>query len=212
MVSILRSPMYAALAFTLFAASSKAAAPPVDYTLDPARSSLKFIFTQDKAQNSGRFRKYDVALRFADANLPASKLDVTVDLDSLDTGDEQRDGEMRGVNGFDVAKFPQAKFRAIRFSPVSAGRYEAIGKLTLHGVTRELKVPLTVRTANEKSGPAAYVTGRVSFNRLDFGVGQGQWKATDFVANEVSVNFGLRFKAKSGDAAPAAAAAPAKKP
>lgn len=198
MVQNLRSSMYAALAVTFTGVSAQAAAPAVtEYTVDPARSSMKFTFTQDKAQNSGRFRKYDVVLRFADANLAASKLDVTVQLDSLDSGDEQRDGEMRGVNGFDVAKFPEAKFHTLKFNPVSAGRYEAVGKLTLHGVTRDLKVPLAFRTATEKAGTAAYVTGRVSFNRLDFGVGQGQWKATDFVANEVTVSFGLRFLAKA---------------
>ncbi len=203
MVSTLRHSMFTALAVSLSGAGAQAAAPTVpEYVLDPARSSVKFTFTQDKAQNSGRFRKYEVMLRFADGKLPASRLDVTVKLDTLDTGDEQRDGEMRGVNGFDVARFPEAKFHTVKFSPVSAGRYEAVGKLTLHGVTRDLKVPFAFRTASEKTGPAAYLTGRVSFNRLDFGVGQGQWKATDFVANEVTVSFGLRFTAK--DAAPAA--------
>jgi polyisoprenoid-binding protein YceI len=186
----------------------------LDYTLDPARSSFKFGFTQDRAGNQGKFRKYDVKLRFLDANLAASKLDVIINVDSLDTGDEERDAEMRGVNGFDVAKYPEAKFHTVRFSPVSAGRYEAIGKLTLHGVTRDLRVPLSIRIANEKAGPAAYVTGRASFNRLDFGVGQGQYKATDFIANEVWATFGLRLPAANAAAAvaPAApAAAPATK-
>jgi polyisoprenoid-binding protein YceI len=203
----LRPSLYATFA-VLIGASAQAAAPaPLDYTLDPARSSLKFMFTQDKAENQGRFRKYDVTLRFADGALPASKLDAVIHLDSLDTGDEERDGEMKGVNGFDVAKFPEAKFHTVKFSPVSAGRYEAIGKLTLHGVTRDIRVPLSIRTASEKSGPAAYVTGRAGFNRLDFGVGQGQYKATDFIANAVSVSFGLRFSAKAGDAPKAADAA-----
>ena len=198
-----RASMSALIALALLVTSARAAAPtPVEYTLDPTRSSLKFTFKQDGADNQGRFRKYDVVLRFAENNLPASKLDVTVQLDSLDTGDEQRDGEMKGVNGFNVAKFPEAKFHATRISLVSVGRYEAVGKLTLHGVSRDIRVPLSFRTANEKAGPAAYITGRAGFNRLDFGVGQGQYKATDFIANEVGVNFGLRFTAK----APAAAA------
>ena len=206
MNSNLRITTLSALLVALAGASAHAAAPaPTDYVLDPARSSLKFLFTQAKAENQGRFRKYDVTLSFADANLPKSKLDAVIKMDSLDTGDEQRDGEMRGVNGFDVAKFPEARFKASRLSPVSAGRYEAVGKLTLHGVTRDLKVPMAFRIANEKAGPAAYLTGRVTFNRLDYGVGQGQWKSTDEVANEVTVSFGLRFTAKAEAAKPAAA-------
>jgi polyisoprenoid-binding protein YceI len=202
--------MSALTALALLITSARAAAPvPVDYTLDPTRSSLKFTFKQDGAENQGRFRKYDVVLRFAENNLPASRLDVTVQLDSLDTGDEQRDGEMKGVNGFDVAKYPVAKFHATKISLTSVGRYEAIGKLTLHGVSRDIRVPLSFRAATERSGPAAYITGRAGFNRLDFGVGQGQYKATDFIANEVGVNFGLRFTAKA-PAAGAAATQPAK--
>lgn len=197
MVLNLRPPMFAALLVALAGTSARAAAPPViEYVLDPARSQLKFVFTQGKAENQGRFRKYDVALSFADANLGKSKLDVVVKIGSLDTGDEQRDGEMLGVNGFDAAKFPEAKFHTVKFSPVSAGRYEAVGKLTLHGVTRDLKVPFAFRTATEKGAPVAYMTGRVSFNRLDYGVGQGQWKSTDEVANEVTVSFGLRLTGK----------------
>lgn len=208
-----RASMSTLIAFGLLVTSAQAAAPtPVDYTLDLTRSSLKFSFKQDGAENQGRFRKYDVALRFVEGNLQASKLDVTIQLDSLDTGDEQRDGEMKGVNGFNVAKFPEAKFHASRISMVSAGRYEAIGKLTLHGVTKDIRVPLSFRTANEKAGPAAYITGRAGFNRLDYGVGQGQYKATDFIGNEVGVNFGLRFTAKAPAAAATAAPAPAKAP
>jgi polyisoprenoid-binding protein YceI len=209
-----RSSLMGAFAALLAVSLAQAAppAPPVEYTLDPARSSLKFAFTQDKAENQGRFRKYDVKLRFVESNLAASRLDAVIDVGSLDTGDEERDAEMRGVNGFDVAKFPEAKFHTVRFSPVSAGRYEAIGKLTLHGVTRELRVPLAIRAANEKAGPAAYVTGRVSFNRLDFGVGQGQYKATDFIGNEVSATFGLRFSAKAAAPVEAAKAPPKTKP
>ena len=194
MLANVRASMSALIALTLLVTSARAAAPaPVEYTLDPTRSSLKFTFKQDGADNQGRFRKYDVVLRFAEGNLPASKLDVTVQLDSLDTGDEQRDGEMKGVNGFNVAKFPEAKFHATRISLVSVGRYEAIGKLTIRNVTRDIRVPFSFRTVNEKGVAAGYMTGRTTINRLDYGVGQGEWKATDQVANEVTVTFALRF-------------------
>ena len=167
---------------------------------------MKFAFTQAKAENKGKFRMFDVALRFADTALPASKLDVTIKVESLDTGDEERDEALRGVDGFNVAKFPEAKFHVTKFSRVSAGRYEAVGKLTIRDVSKVIMVPLSFRTATEKSGPAAYMTGRAVINRLDFGVGQGDFKATDQVANEVTVTFGLRLL----PAAAAAAAAPPK--
>jgi len=168
-------------------------APVVNYTLDPARSSLKFLFNQAGADSQGRFRKFNVALRFGETSLHSSTLEVTVDVASLDTGDAERDNTLRGAELFDVQKFPQARFKAGKITGVSFGRYEAIGKLTIRNVTRDVRVPFSFRTVNEKGVAAGYMTGRTTINRLDYGVGQGEWKATDQVANEVTVTFALRF-------------------
>ena len=173
-------------------------APITNYTLDPTRSAFKFLFNQAGAESQGRFRKFNVALRFSDAQLPASRLEVAIDVASLDTGDDERDDALRDADLFNVAKFPQARFKAAKITRISAGRYEAIGKLTIRNVTRDARVPFTFRTANEKAGPAAYMTGRTTINRLDYGVGQGEWKATDQVANEVTVTFALRFTPAAG--------------
>jgi len=147
------------------------------------------------AINQGRFRKFSVNLRFADTKLNASKLEVTIDMNSLDTGDAERDKILRGPELFDVARFAQAQYKSIKINRVSAGRYEAVGKLTIRDVTREVHVPFAFRTAAEQGAPVGYMTGRVTINRVDFGVGQGEWQATDQVANEVVVSFGLRLVA-----------------
>jgi polyisoprenoid-binding protein YceI len=184
-----------ALAGLLAAGAAFAVAAPPHYSLDLARSALKFDFTQAGADNRGRFRKFTVDLIFADAALASSKLDVTVDMGSLDTGDNDRDKTLRGAQLFDAAKYPQAHYVATKFERVSAGRYEALGKLTIRNVTRDLKLPFSIRTSDEHGKTAAYMTGRVSIERLDFGVGQGDWKATDQVANEVVVSFNLTLPA-----------------
>src|SRR5215207_3297479 len=167
------------------------------YTLDPARSALKFQFKQAGADNQGRFRKFGALLSFGDANLAASKLEVTIDVNSLDTGDEERDAVLRDADLFNVAKFPQARFKASKITLTAAGRYEASGTLTIRDATRNVRVPFEFRTANEQGVLAGYMTGRVPINRLDFGVGQGEWQATDQVANQVNVTFALRFKPTS---------------
>jgi polyisoprenoid-binding protein YceI len=194
------SALFAAMAW----GSAQGAAPAAQaYTLDPAGSWMKFAFTQAKAENTGKFRTFDVQLRFADAALASSKLDVTIKVAALDTGDDERDTALRGADLFNVAKFPEAKFHATKINRVAAGRYEALGRLTIRDVSKTIMVPFSFRTATEKSGPAAYMTGRAVINRLDFGVGQGDFKATDQVANEVSVTFGLRLVPAAAAAAPA---------
>jgi len=56
-------------------------------------------------------------------------------------------------------------------------------------------VPFAFRTATENGATVGYMTGKTSVRRLDYGVGQGDWKATDQVGNDVGVSFALRLAA-----------------
>jgi len=183
----------AVLAMLLAAAAT--AAPPPTYTLDGAKSTLEFGFVQAGAQNKGRFAKFIVNFSFADESLAASRLDVTIEIAALDSGDQERDDTLRGADLFDVAKFPQAHFTATQISKTAAGGYEAAGMLTLRGVTRAQKVAFTVRSATEQGRRVLYMTGKSLVKRLDYGVGQGDWKSTEWVGNEVNITFNLRLLA-----------------
>ncbi len=173
--------------------ASAAGSPPVHYTLDASRSLLRFSFEQAGATNTGRFSKFTTDLLFATDNLPACKLDVTVDVASLDTGDKDRDDTLKGADLFNVAKTPQARFVATKFTDMGGGRYEAAGKLTIRGVTKDVKVPLTFQSRVEQGKTVAFMTGRVPVKRLEYGVGQGEWKSTEWVKDDVSVTFSIRL-------------------
>ncbi|HYK99648.1 MAG TPA: YceI family protein [Steroidobacteraceae bacterium] len=162
------------------------------YTLDPAKSSLEFTFLQAGAKNSGRFPRFAVTLDCAGADPAGGRLEVTVEVAALDTGDKDRDDTLRSADLFAVAKFPQAHFLATRIVRTTAG-YEAEGALTIRGVTRAAKVPFTFREATEGGAVVGYLTGKTLVRRLDFGVGQGEWQATDQAGNEVTVSFALRL-------------------
>ncbi|HEX8783567.1 MAG TPA: YceI family protein [Steroidobacteraceae bacterium] len=164
------------------------------YVLDPAKSSLEFTFMQAGAANKGHFKRFQVAFDFSAENLAASKLDVTIEMNSSDTGDQERDDTLKGADLFAVAKFPQAHFAASQINRTASG-YEAVGKLTIRGVTRDATVPFSFRTATESGAAVGYMSGKTSVRRLDYGVGQGDWKATDQVGNDVAVSFTLRLTA-----------------
>ena len=185
----------AVLVLTLSAAPPAAADAPgvAHYTLDPARSTLEFSFSQAGAQNKGRFRRFTTVLDLA-ADNSASRLEVTVDMSSVDTGDDERDGTLRDADLFAVKKFAQARFSAAQIVKTASG-YEAVGKLTIRDITRDVRVPFTFRTATEQGASVGYMSGRTSLRRLDFGVGQGDWRATDQVGNDVGVSFALRLTA-----------------
>ena len=176
-------------------AGASAAAPSAAtsrYTLDPAKSSLEFTFLQAGAKGTGRFPRFAVTLDCAGADPAGGRLEVSVDVAALDTGDKDRDDVLRSDDLFAVAKFPQAHYLATRIVKTAAG-YEADGALTIRGVTRDTKVPFTFREAIEGGAAVGYLAGKTIVRRLDFGVGQGDWKATDQAGNEVTVSFTLRL-------------------
>ncbi|HEY4210105.1 MAG TPA: YceI family protein [Steroidobacteraceae bacterium] len=187
----LASAVLACLAVPPLALSAGAAA---HFTQDLTKSSLEYSFMQAGAKNKGAFRKYTVTLDFAADNLGASKLDVVIDMASLDTGDKERDETLRGSDLFDVKKNPQARFTSTQIVKTAAG-FEAVGKLTMRGVTHDTHVPFTLRTATEQGKPVNYLTGLATVKRLDFGIGQGEWKSTEWVGNEVGISYSVRLPA-----------------
>jgi polyisoprenoid-binding protein YceI len=181
-----------------FAAASAAA---TQYSVEAGKSHLGFTAQQSGGDFDGTFGKFTAQIAFADADLAASHFDVQVDTSSVDTGDDERDTALRTPDLLDVEHFPKAHFVSTRFTRKSAGQYEAAGKLTIRDVTREVVVPFSFATASEGGKSVATLKGAVTLNRLDYGVGQGDWKDTTWVANEVRVKFDLRLAASA--AAPA---------
>ena len=178
----------------LVAAADAPAAANTHYALDQSKSSLEFTFLQAGAQNKGRFTRFPVTFDFSPANPGTGRLEVTVDMTSLDTGDQDRDDTLRGADLFDVAKFARAHFLATQINRTATG-FEAVGKLTIRDATRDVRIPFTFRTATENGAAVGYMSGKTSLKRLDYGVGQGDWKATDQVGNDVGVAFSLRLTA-----------------
>lgn len=170
------------------AAAVGAASGPL-YNLLPAQSSLTYTFIQAGGRNQGRFKSFSVSFDPA-----AGRLEVVIDMRSFDTGDSQRDGLLGGRDFFDVAQYPQARFTATRIERTAAG-YEAAGTLTLRGVKRNVTVPFTWRTATAQGRAVGYLTGQMQLRRLDFGVGQEQWRYTEWVGNEVTVGYSLLLTA-----------------
>jgi len=174
------------------AALADAPAGAPHFVADPAKSSLQFTFVQAGAQNTGKFTRFPVALDASADGTSVSKLDVTVDMTTLDSGDKDRDDTLRGPDLFSVAKFPKAHFVATQITKTANG-FDALGKLTLRDATRDQHVQFTLRPVNEQGHPALYLTGKTTIHRLDYGVGQGDWKSTEWVGADVTVSYNVRL-------------------
>jgi polyisoprenoid-binding protein YceI len=179
-------------ASAIFGVATRAAAPSASYSADPGASRLEFVGIQAGAEFKAVFHKFTAAIAFAPDSLANAQFDVQIELNSLDSMDNDRDSTMRGADIFDVAHFPTAHYVTRSFAKTAAG-YTALGALTLHGVTRD--VPIDFQFTATSAG--ARLEGTARLKRLDFGVGQGEWKSTESVADAVKVAFSLVLKPRS---------------
>ena len=154
------------------------------YVQAAAGSSLVFEFDQAGAASEGSFKKFSTTFAYDEKNLAGSSLNVTVDIGSIDTQDADRDETLKSADLLDASKYPSATYSARSLEKAASG-LQAVGKLTLRGMTRDLRLPLSVKT----TATGLELSGSTSIKRLDYGVGQGDWKATDSVGDEIKITY-----------------------
>lgn len=174
----------------MLALAAPFAASATDYTVQ-AGSTLGFTSNFQGSSFDGRFNQWTAAISYDAAKLASSKFDVTVDLSTAKTGDNDRDSALPGADFFNVAKYPQAHFVTTAFHQ-QGSQVIAEGMLTLRGVTKP--VSLNVVFKPQGSGATLDVTGTVK--RLDFGVGGGQYADTSVIGADVKVTAHLVLAAK----------------
>lgn len=159
---------------------------------DAASGTLQFRFNQAGADTTGAFGRFTVKLTTAADGSPTA-LAVTVAIDSLDTKDKDRDSALRSADLFDAKIFPGATFVASRFQRAAEGRYDALGKLTIRDVTRDVTLPLALTAAPVGGPPGWLLAGAIEINRLDYGVGRGEMRSTEMVGNAVMVTWSVKL-------------------
>jgi polyisoprenoid-binding protein YceI len=180
------------LAAASLASATCASASAASYSADPQQSRLEFAGVQAGAEFKAAFHKFTAAVDFAPDALASSRIDVQIELNSVDSKDKDRDTTIRGPDIFDVAHWPTAHYVTRTITKTAAG-YTAVGALTLRGVTKD--VPIDFQFTPGAAG--AKLEGSAKLKRLDFGAGQGDWKSTDEVSDAVKVSFSLVLKPKT---------------
>jgi polyisoprenoid-binding protein YceI len=175
----------AALALAFAVAHAAIAAPR---QADQSAGSLQFTATQAGAKFNGSFKRFKVTLDFDPANPAQGRLDVAVETASIDTQDEERDEVLRSPDFFWAEKYPQAEFHAGRFERDGAG-WRAPGELTIRGVKKTVPVHFSLAPG----AGSAVMKGGARLKRLAFGLGQGDWASTEWVGDDVDVQFELKL-------------------
>ncbi len=155
--------------------------------IDPARSQISVQSRQMNVPVEAPFRKFAAQVSFDPGKPDASTARVEIDLNSFDIGDAEMNDSVKDRNWFDAKNHPTARFVSSSIRALGGGRYEARGPLTIKGRTLDVTAPFVVKA----SGGDRIYEGAFPISRLQYNVGDGVWRDTSVVADEVQIRFRL---------------------
>jgi polyisoprenoid-binding protein YceI len=119
---------------------------------DPAHSRLGFSVKHLLiSEVAGNFKKFEVKAVTAKPDYSDAKIDVTAEISTINTDNEQRDTHLKSAAFFDVAQFSTLTFKSTAVKSVGANKYKLTGNLTLHGITKPTTLNLVF--AGKTSNP-----------------------------------------------------------
>ena len=172
------------------------------WNVDAAHSSVKFTVSHLViSEVEGSFKKFNGSISTSNPDFSGASIEFTVDVKSISTDNDMRDNHLKSPDFFDAEKFPEMTFKSTSFKKISGNKYELVGDLTMHGVTKSVKFSVDYGgTMNDGMGNTkAGFKATAVIDRFNYGL---KWsKATEtgglVVGNEVTINIRLEFaKAK----------------
>jgi len=110
------------------------------WNLDPVHSEIGFKVKHMMITNvSGSFEKFDGQVETTDADFTTAKIQFTADIDSISTGNKDRDNHLKSADFFDAANYPKLKFVSSKFEKKDEETYVLLGNLTIRDVTKPVK-------------------------------------------------------------------------
>lgn len=159
---------------TIVALSIPAFALASTWTIDPDHSNVGFKVRHLMVSNvKGSFEKYTGTVEIDDKDLTRSKIEVSIDTNSISTNVPKRDAHLRSADFFDVAKYPAMTFVSKKAVKAGEDKYKVTGDLTLHGVTKTVVLDVE-GPSKESKDPWGNIrkgaTATTKINRKDFGL------------------------------------------
>lgn len=112
------------------------------WVIDPSHSEIQFKVKHLMVSTvTGLFNKYDAKLEMVGDDFEGARVSFSADIDSITTGNAQRDGHLKSGDFFDAASFPQLTFESTGMKKIGDDTYELRGNLTMRGVTK----PVTLK-------------------------------------------------------------------
>ena len=143
---------------------------PTKWVVDKGHTNVKFGVTHMVvSEMEGSFKVFDGTVEHTKADWSDAKINFTVDVNSVNTDNENRDKHLKGDDFFNVEKFPTMTFKSKSFKPKGSKKYELIGNLTIRDITKEVKFDVTFGgIAASTRGDKAGFKAKGTINRFDY--------------------------------------------
>jgi polyisoprenoid-binding protein YceI len=164
------------------------------WTVDKAHAKLGFTVTHMLVSDvEGWFKSFDAKITSSKDDFSDAIAEMTADVSSINTENDQRDGHLKSPDFFDAVKYPKITFKSTSFTKVDDKSYKVIGDLTMHGVTKSIELVAVCRMGtnpvNKKSIAGFKITGQIK--RSDFGIGSTM--LSSIVSEEVTLIANAEF-------------------
>jgi polyisoprenoid-binding protein YceI len=156
--------------------------------------AVTFGFTIMGVPLEGNFGKLSAQVSFDPAHLDKARARFDIDTASIDVGSNDGNKEVVEKAWFNTSEFPSCSFVSTGLKALGGNHYQATGKLTIKGTTRDVKIPVTFRA----DGDHGTFDGAFTISRLDYAIGEGEWTDVSTVAAEVQVKFHVVVNAAPG--------------
>lgn len=154
-------------------ATSQALAATETYNIDATHSFANFSIRHVVSKTSGTFNDVTGVITLDPANLNTAFVRAAINVSSVNTGFGKRDEHIKADKYLDVAKYTQIQFESTKIIPSSQTQAVMQGKLTMHGVTKLVDIPVKVLGygADPWGGQRAGFEGRITLKASDYGFG-----------------------------------------
>lgn len=165
--------------------------PDHGWAIDMRESALTFEASMMSTPMTGHFNSFGGDIVFDADNLADSRAAIVIDMGDIVTGDQSRDREIQGNDWFATLQFPQARYVTRMIDHIDGNNYVAVGDLTIRDTSLPVTLPFTLNFSDHGDVRIARMSGQVTIDRRDFGVGQGEWAGAGSVAAPVTVKIDI---------------------
>lgn len=169
------------------------------WTIDTNHSAVNFNIRHFFTPVPGTFTQWGGTLKFDANNLAGSSMDITIQVPSINTKNERRDGHLRTADFFDAEKYPTMRFVSNQIRKTGDNTFVAVGQLTIKETTKTIELPFEFLGAmpdpQRQGMTVAGFRANTSILRNDYGVGTGDYIQTAVIGNEVSIEIFLEVRA-----------------